>query len=155
MYTAKALFSNYPLMCAVVGWFAAQICTIFTGMFRERSFDIVTALFGTGGMPSSHTAAVSALTVASAVSYGFGSFQFAISGVLTMIVIRDASGVRRSAGEQAKLVNRMIKTLSKGGVIDFTGNIKEIVGHTPFQVFVGALVGIAVPFLMMLIMPVR
>jgi acid phosphatase family membrane protein YuiD len=106
-------------------------------------------------MPSSHTAAVAALTVASAVSYGFGSFQFAISGVLTMIVIRDASGVRRSAGEQAKLVNRMIKTLSKGGVIDFTGNIKEIVGHTPFQVFVGALVGIAVPFLMMLIMPVR
>ena len=74
MYTAKALFSNYPLMCAVVGWFAAQICKIFTGMFRERSFDIVTALFGTGGMPSSHTAAVSALTVACAVSYGFGSF---------------------------------------------------------------------------------
>ena len=155
MYTAKALFTNYPLMCAVVGWFAAQICKIFTGMFRERSFDVVTVLFGTGGMPSSHTASVTALTMASAISYGLGSFQFAISGVLTMIVIRDASGVRRSAGEQAKLVNRMIKTLSKGGVIDFTGDIKEIIGHTPFQVFVGAVIGIIIPFLMMLIMPVR
>lgn len=155
MYTPKALFTNYPLMCALVGWFVAQICKVFTGMFRERNFDVITALFGTGGMPSSHSAAVCALAMASAIAYGLNSFQFAVSVVLALIVMRDASGVRRSAGEQAKIINRMIKTLSKGGTIDFNSDIKEIIGHTPFQVFVGAALGAVVPFLMMLIMPVR
>ena len=155
MYTPKALFTNYPLMCALVGWFVAQICKVFTGMFRERNFDVITALFGTGGMPSSHAASVCALAIASAIAYGLNSFQFAVSVVLALIVMRDASGVRRSAGEQAKIINRMIKTLSKGGTIDFNSDIKEIIGHTPFQVFVGAALGAVVPFLMMLIMPVR
>ena len=155
MYTAKALFTNFPLMCALVGWFAAQICKLFTGMFRERNFDVITALFGTGGMPSSHSATVCALAMSSAISCGLKSFEFAVTVVLAFIVMRDASGVRRSAGEQAKIINRMIRTLSQGGTIDFNSDIKEIIGHTPFQVFVGALLGAAVPFLMMLIMPVR
>ena len=155
MYTAKALFTNFPLMCALVGWFAAQICKLFTGMFRERNFDVITALFGTGGMPSSHSATVCALAMSSAISCGLKSFEFAVTVVLAFIVMRDASGVRRSAGEQAKIINRMIRTLSQGGTIDFNSDIKEIIGHTPFQVFVGAILGAAVPFLMMLIMPVR
>ncbi len=151
----KDLFTNYPLMCAVAGWFFAQICKLFTGMFQERNFDIIAALFGTGGMPSSHSAAVCALATACAISYGLGSFHFAVTVVLAFIVMRDASGVRRSAGEQAKVINRMIKTLSEGGTIDFNSDIKEIIGHTPFQVFVGAAIGVAIPFLMMLIMPVK
>lgn len=155
MHSVKALFTNYPLMCALVGWFVAQICKIFTGVFRERSFDVVSVLFGTGGMPSSHSAAVCALAVAAGIAYGLDSFAFAIAVVLAFIVMRDASGVRRSAGEQAKIINRMIKTLSQGGTIDFNSDIKEIIGHTPFQVFVGAALGAVVPFLMMLIMPVR
>ena len=155
MYTAKALFTNFPLMSALVGWFFAQICKVFTGMFRERNFDVITALFGTGGMPSSHSAAVCALAMSSAIAYGLQSFEFAVTVVLALIVMRDASGVRRSAGEQAKIINRMIKTLSQGGTIDFNSDIKEIIGHTPFQVFVGAVIGAVIPFLMMLIMPVR
>ncbi|MBO7176426.1 MAG: divergent PAP2 family protein [Clostridia bacterium] len=155
MYTAKALFTNFPLMSALVGWYVAQICKLFTGLFRERTFDVVTALFGTGGMPSSHAATVCALSMASAIAYGLRSFEFAVTVILAFIVMRDASGVRRSAGEQAKIINRMIKTLSQGGTIDFNSDIKEIIGHTPFQVFVGAILGAAVPFLMMLIMPVR
>lgn len=154
MYTIRALFTNYPLVCAAVGWFVAQICKVFTGMFRERSFDVLTALFGTGGMPSSHSSAVCALCMASAIQYGLSSFQFAVTLVLAFIVMRDASGVRRSAGEQAKIINRMIKTLSEGGTIDFNSDIKEIIGHTPFQVFIGAAIGAVIPFLMMLVMPV-
>ena len=71
--------------------------------------------------------------------------------VLAFIVMRDASGVRRAAGEQAKIINRMIKTLAEGGTIDFNHSIKEFIGHTPFQVFVGAAIGIVVPFLLLLI----
>ena len=148
------LITNPYIVIGVSSWLLAQVLKMIIYWIVNKKFDIW-RLFGDGGMPSGHSATVVSVATACACFHGFGSFQFAISGVLTMIVIRDASGVRRSAGEQAKLVNRMIKTLSKGGVIDFTGNIKEIVGHTPFQVFVGALVGIAVPFLMMLIMPVR
>lgn len=155
MYSVKALFTNYPLMCALVGWFFAQICKIFTGMFHERNFNVIEALFGTGGMPSSHSASVAALAMSSGIAYGLKSFEFAVTVVLAFIVMRDASGVRRSAGEQAKIMNRMIKTLSQGGTIDFNSDIKEIIGHTPLQVFVGAVIGAVIPFLMMLIMPVR
>jgi len=149
------LFTNYIIISAATGWFTAQILKFFTGVFKLKKFTTVEFLFGTGGMPSSHTAAVCAAACASGIWFGLNSFQFAISVVLAFIVMRDASGVRRSAGEQAKIINRMIKTLSQGGTIDFNSDIKEIIGHTPFQVFVGAALGAVVPFLMMLIMPVR
>ena len=155
MHNLKALFTNYWLMSTVFGWLVAQILKVFTGVFRERDFSLRSLIFGTGGMPSSHAATVCALSMASAIAYGLRSFEFAVTVILAFIVMRDASGVRRSAGEQAKIINRMIKTLSQGGTIDFNSDIKEIIGHTPFQVFVGAILGAAVPFLMMLIMPVR
>ena len=145
----------YILICAVSAWFIAQLLKVFTGIFKLKKFSVLEMLFGTGGMPSSHAATVCALSMASAIAYGLRSFEFAVTVILAFIVMRDASGVRRSAGEQAKIINRMIKTLSQGGTIDFNSDIKEIIGHTPFQVFVGAILGAAVPFLMMLIMPVR
>ena len=113
---------------------------------------MIELLFGTGGMPSSHTAAVTALTAACAISEGFGSTAFAVSSLLMLIVMRDATGIRREAGEQAKVLNRIVSDLFKStDHDDINRNLKELVGHTPLQVFVGFVLGFIVPFLMGLI----
>ncbi len=146
------LARNYPLVCAGSGWLTAQILKVFTGVFKLRKFNLVELLFGTGGMPSSHTAAVVALAVSCALSHGLNSGVFAVAALLSIIVMRDATGVRREAGEQAKVLNRIMQDLfSSAHHDDINRNLKELVGHTPLQVFVGALVGVAVPFLMALI----
>lgn len=152
MNVIKDLVLNFPLVCAGVGWFLAQMLKVATGIFKERTFNVVELLFGTGGMPSSHTAAVTSLAVACGLSQGFSSASFAVSCLLTLIVMRDATGVRREAGEQAKVLNRIMEDLFKStDHEDINRNLKELVGHTPLQVFVGFLVGLAIPFLMGLI----
>lgn len=152
MNPIKDLLLNFPLICAGTAWFTAQILKVFTGIFREKKFNVVELLFGTGGMPSSHTAAVMALTVACGLSMGLGSPVFAVTVLLTLIVMRDATGVRREAGEQAKVLNRIVQDLfASTHQTDINRNLKELVGHTPLQVFVGALLGLVIPFLMGLI----
>ncbi len=93
-----------------------------------------------------------ALATACALRYGLGSGYFAISFLLCIIVMRDATGVRLETGKQAKVLNRILRDLfSPAHHDEINENLKELVGHTPLQVLVGALVGIAVPFLMTLI----
>lgn len=152
MNQIKDLLFNFPLICAATGWFVAQMLKVATGIFKERTFNVIELLFGTGGMPSSHTAAVTSLTVACGLYEGLNSAAFAVACLLTMIVMRDATGVRREAGEQAKVLNRIVQDLfSSNDHDDINRNLKELVGHTPLQVFVGFLVGLAIPFLMGLI----
>ena len=149
MQIIRDLASNFALVCAGSAWIAAQIVKIFTGVFKMRKFSIVEMLFGNGGMPSSHAAAVCALATACALRYGFGSGFFAITFLLCLIVIRDATGVRLETGKQAKVLNRLMKHMSHR---DESGDdLKELVGHTPLQVFVGAVLGVIIPFLMTLI----
>ena len=148
----KDLVMNFPLVCAGTAWIAAQIFKIFTGVFRLQKFSVNAMLFGTGGMPSSHTAAVCALCTACGLSSGVGTPWFAVSFLLCIIVMRDATGVRYEAGKQAKALNSIIKSLAESknqSEIDY--NLKELVGHTPLQVFFGAVLGIGLPFLMGLI----
>ena len=148
----RAILSNFPLICAGVAWFSAQILKVFTGIFRTKSFNVVELLFGTGGMPSSHTAAVCALAVACGMTCGLSSPIFALAVLFAVVVMRDATGVRREAGEQAKVLNRIMRDLfSSTDSQDIDRNLKELIGHTPLQVFVGALVGVAVSLLMGLI----
>ncbi len=136
------LIQNYLLISAGVSWFVAQICKVFTGVFHERQFSIVSLLTGTGGMPSSHSACVTALAVSSGLYYGLGSAPFAITTILALVVMRDASGVRREAGKQAKVLNQIIGELfTTGDEKRFHADLKELLGHTPLQVFVGALLG--------------
>ena len=152
MNVIKDLILNFPLICAGMGWLSAQLLKVLTGIFKERTFNVIELLFGTGGMPSSHTAAVTALAVACGLSQGLSSAAFAISCLLALIVMRDATGVRRETGEQAKILNRIMKDLfSSTDHEDINRNLKELVGHTPLQVFVGFLVGLSIPFLMGLI----
>ncbi|MBE6694238.1 MAG: divergent PAP2 family protein [Ruminococcaceae bacterium] len=152
MYTFTALITNYPLICTGSAWLVAQVLKVFTGIFRERRFSVLEFLFGNGGMPSSHSASVVALCVACAIKFGLGSPYFAISFLLCVIVMRDATGVRWETGEQAKVLNRIMQDLFKSDrPEEFNKNLKELVGHTPLQVFVGAIVGAAVPFALMAI----
>ncbi len=138
----KEFFGNYMLVSAIIGWFSAQVIKIFTNLFVKKKFDI-RMLFSNGGMPSSHSSTVLALSTAAAISQGFASPSFAISAILSVIVMNDAFGVRWQAGKQAQIINKMIVELFSNAD-EFDVKLKEIIGHTPFQVFMGALLGFVV-----------
>ena len=145
----KDMFGNFYLMSVACAWILAQIIKIFTGYFHDDHFNMRKFLFGTGGMPSSHSATVMSLVVASAIVNGAGSYQFAASSLLAIIVMSDAMGVRLETGKQAKMINKIVIELFEGKG-DTNAHLKEIIGHTPFQVFMGALLGIIVPIVLKL-----
>ncbi len=147
MYSIKALFTNYWLMSTVFAWLVAQILKVFTGVFRVREFSIRALIFGTGGMPSSHTAAVTALCTSIVVTHGFASPLFALSGLLCIIVMNDATGVRRETGRQSKALNIILKQIFTAPPENLNDHYRELIGHTPLQVFFGALTGIVVALL--------
>lgn len=139
----KGIFTNYVLICAIIGWFAAQAIKCVRYVVKNKRFDFA-LLMSSGGMPSSHSATVSAVVVATAKLCGTGSPEFALAFILAFIVMYDAAGVRRAAGEQAKVLNRIAEELSEGDTRYLDKDLKEFIGHTPFQVIVGALLGIAI-----------
>ncbi len=141
----KDFFTNYMLVCAFIGWFGAQVIKCITYIIRNHSFNFA-VLMSSGGMPSSHSATVCAMVIASARLYGTKSPYFALAFVLAFIVMYDAAGVRRAAGEQAKVLNRIVDDLSKGDTRYLDKNLKELIGHTPLQVIAGAVFGIIIPF---------
>ncbi len=138
----KDFFTNYVIISAAVSWIVAQILKGCTGIFKKKKFTIAEFLFGTGGMPSSHSAAVCSMVSATAIYYGFNSFQFGMAGLLSMIVIRDALGVRQEVGKHAVVLNKILKDLESDNPEEA---FKEFVGHTPFQVLMGALLGLVIP----------
>ena len=141
------LLGNQVLISAVLGWTVAQFLKTVIDMVLNRSFN-PERIFGSGGMPSSHSATVCALTTASGMKYGAGRFEFAVIFVLAMIVMYDAMGVRRETGKQAKLMNRVFfeNILNLDGVF-LQEKLKEYVGHTPLQVVAGAILGILIAVL--------
>ena len=143
----KDLLSNFCLISIACAWIFAQVIKIFTGVFQEEKFSMLKFICGTGGMPSSHSATVSALVVSSAWQFGLASFELAVSVLLAILVMRDATGVRLETGKQAKIINQIVPEL-KG---DFQSNLKELIGHTPLQVFVGALLGVVVAVVLKLV----
>ncbi len=138
--------SNKFFITAVVSWTVAQVLKVFIYAIINKTWDF-SRLFGDGGMPSGHSATVSSLAAISALTYGFGSFEFAISGILAIIVCHDAMGVRLEAGKHAKLLNILVDSFEK-----FSKNelpevvLKEFVGHTPLQVITGIILGILCAF---------
>ena len=144
-----SLLHNFPLVCAGTGWILAQIIKVFTGVFKLRKFSIPALLFGNGGMPSSHSASVTALAISCGLCYGFHSGYFAIALMFAIIVMGDAAGVRRETGEQAKILNRITADLFKhSSPEEINRNLKELVGHTPLQVIIGSALGLVIPFAM-------
>ena len=105
-------------------------------------------MIGSGGMPSSHSATVCALATAAGMKYGGGSFEFAISAMFAIVVMYDAMGVRRETGIQAKVLNEMMDLLTNmGKEMSAEDRLKELVGHTPLQVLMGALLGVLIAVL--------
>lgn len=141
----KDLASNYMLVCAVTGYFLAQILKIIIGLIRDRKLDMK-LMFASGGMPSSHASTVAALCISCARLYGVESPVFAVTFVLASVVMYDAAGVRRAAGEHAKILNRLLEGLTSGDPTLAEASLKELIGHTPLQVAMGALLGIVLPF---------
>ncbi len=138
------ILGNQVLICAVAGWIVAQVLKTIIDMALNRSFN-PERLFGSGGMPSSHSATVCALTTASGIKYGAGSFEFAVSFVLSMVVMYDAMNVRMETGKQAKLLNHVFfENILELDAVVLQERLKEYVGHTPVQVVAGAVLGIGI-----------
>lgn len=142
----NAILSNHVLMASIIGWGSAQIIKTIIDFALSKEFKFE-RLVGSGGMPSCHSATVCALATSSGIKYGLGSFEFAISCIFAIVVMYDARGVRRETGNQAEVLNQIMSFLSveNPGEIKFTQeNLKELIGHTPLQVAIGALLGIAI-----------
>lgn len=131
------------LLIAVAAWAIAQVLKLLISIAVYRKFDITYLTTG-GGMPSSHSALVCATAVSCAMSSGFDSPIFAVSAVLAFIVMYDAAHVRRETGEQAKILNYIMRNWAEFRPEDFEKELKELIGHTPLQVTVGAVLGVAV-----------
>ena len=123
-------------------WCCIQLFKFITDLVINRKPNFK-RLFGAGGMPSSHSAVVATLTTLVGKEYGLGSAIFAVSFVFSLIVMYDAAGVRRAAGKQATLLNKLVENYPNSNVI-VTEKLVEVLGHTPFQVLVGAVIGILV-----------
>lgn len=141
------LVSNKILMCGCTAWLCAQVLKTLIYAWVNRGFDW-TRLFGDGGMPSGHSATVTAIAVRSGVLYGAGSFEFAVTLMLAIIVMHDAMGVRLETGKQAKVIKEISQILeSLGKDVSDEEKLKEFVGHTLPQVVAGALLGVCVALL--------
>ena len=137
---AGDLFSNRTLWAPILTWFLVQIWKFLSLAWFEHKVDWQ-MLWAPGGMPSSHSALVSALVISVGINSGLGSTAFAIAVVLAMIVMYDAAGIRQAAGKHAQMINRILDELLSGAPWT-EERLREILGHTPFQVIVGCLVGL-------------
>jgi acid phosphatase family membrane protein YuiD len=138
------LVGNKILLISLCTWAIAQIIKVIVILVQERrlAWNYLTT---SGGMPSAHTATVCALATSTAMTEGMGSIGFSIAAVLAVIVMYDAAGVRQSVGQHSAILNLIVKELStKVTKLEREKDFREFVGHTPFQVVMGALLGIFV-----------
>ncbi|GJX84089.1 acid phosphatase/vanadium-dependent haloperoxidase protein-related protein [Tanacetum coccineum] len=131
---------NYPLLSALLSFALAQSIKVVTTWYKEKRWDIK-QLMGSGGMPSSHSATVTALAVAVGFYDGIGGTTFATALILACVVMYDATGVRLQAGRQAEVLNQIVYELPAEHPLAETRPLRELLGHTPPQVFAGGLLG--------------
>lgn len=137
------IISEYKyLIVPFATWFFIQLFKLIYDLVTTKKFNFKRIL-GAGGMPSSHSAVVVALCTMIGKNYGVNSAIFGLSVVFAFVVMYDAAGVRRAAGKQAKLLNKIVQTPGLTNV-EVTEKLQEVLGHTPIQVLVGALIGIIV-----------
>lgn len=138
----QAILANRLLCAAFIAWFVAHVLKLLIEAWRSKKLEL-NLLWSSGGMPSSHSSTVCALATGSAMLYGLSSFEFAMSAIFAMVVMYDASGVRRETGKQSKLLNLILESdISEWASLEtFDENLKELVGHTPLQVTSGAILG--------------
>ncbi len=144
----NGFLQNRILITALAAWAIAQVLKLALYMLMNKQFSFE-RLVGSGGMPSSHASTVCALATAAAKTCGTGSFEFAVTVILAAVVLYDARGVRLETGKQAVTIAAIVEFLEKGGKVDLPDlKLKELIGHTPVQVFVGAVLGVLIGVLL-------
>jgi len=136
----KSLVNNQVLVITTIAWFTAQCIKVSFGVIREKRFNF-RWFVGTGGMPSSHAAGVTALAVSCGLDLGFNSTAFALAAIFAIVTMFDAQGVRRATGQQAEILNKILDDIYWKGKVE-ADRLKELIGHTPIQVFIGSLIGL-------------
>ena len=140
----NGIIHNHILLASFWAWLIAQILKTIIYVSVNKEFN-PERLVGDGGMPSSHSATVMALVTSTAFYYGSDTFEFAVGAILALITMHDAMGVRRETGRQAKAINNMMEWFAElNSDLPPEEKLKEFVGHSPTQVFFGALLGVVV-----------
>ncbi len=137
------IFQNQVLIAALLAWSGAQSFKLAIEYARTHSWDW-SLLLRAGGMPSSHSALVTATAHGIGLTSGFDTPLFAMSVALAMIVIYDATGIRRQAGQHAKIINAIIKDFIEGHPARSQEKLREVLGHSPMETFIGVVLGIVV-----------
>jgi hypothetical protein len=138
----SGIFNNYALLAGLTAWGIAQTIKVPLEYLQTRSWNWA-LLLRAGGMPSSHSALVTGVAHAIGLFYGFDTPQFALAVALAMVVVYDATGIRRQAGMHATLINAMISDLASGHPLKGE-QLREVLGHTPLEALGGALLGLLV-----------
>ena len=138
------IITNKVLIIPVCSWAIVQLLKMIVILIQTKKLDL-RYLVASGGMPSSHSAFVSALATSVALIQGLGSVAFGISAIFALVVIYDAAGVRRSVGQQSIVLNRIIRELRlRRPITELGRDLREFIGHTQFQIIIGALLGIVI-----------
>ena len=143
------IWENRILLTGLVAWLCSQVMKTIIHLIIHKRFEWE-RLMGDGGMPSSHSATVMAIAVATGLRCGWDSPVFAVAAILALVVMHDARGVRQETGKQAKVINNILQLFESMGQGKLTPEetLKELVGHTRRQVFVGAALGAVIELLM-------
>lgn len=136
----EEIINNKALTLPVLSWFLAQLCKFLHCLVVNRKIDFI-KFVSSGGMPSSHSAISVCLATIMGMQYGFGSGIFALAVIFALVVMADAAGVRRAAGKQAALLNKLANSTRE---FRAEKDLKELIGHTPVEVLAGAALGILV-----------
>lgn len=145
MNDLQKIITNKYLYIPLIVWFCIQTFKVIYDLVTTKKFNFK-RIMGAGGMPSSHTAVVTTLAAMIGKNQGFDTPIFAMSVIFALVVMYDAAGVRRAAGKQARLLNKIVETPGLSGV-QVQEKLVEVLGHTPLQVLVGAVIGITVGLL--------
>ena len=142
--------TNFPLICAVLSWMVAQTLKLIINFAKNRKMNWK-IVWSSGGMPSSHSATVTSLSISIGAIYGFGTPIFAVAAIFAFITMYDAAGVRRETGDIAKILNDLVLHNPEIENSEEYKDLKELVGHTPLEVLGGAILGAVMPFLILAI----
>lgn len=140
MQIIQEIINNKCIYVPFLLWCAIQIFKVIMDLIVTKKFNFK-RIMGAGGMPSSHSAVVSALAILIGREYGFDSGTFGLALIMACVVMYDAAGVRRAAGKQAAILNKLLETPGLS-TMQVQEKLVEFLGHTPIQVFVGAIIGV-------------
>ena len=136
------VYRNKILMTTIFTWLIAQTIKVVIGVFRKKKFDF-RLFIGSGGMPSAHAAGAACLATSIGMECGFESTYFALAFAFAIVVMFDSQGVRRSAGKQAGILNKIMEDIYWRGKIQEL-RLRELIGHTPIEVIIGLILGIVI-----------